>query len=73
MSTPILISFISIKDILRLKTLFLGTKPHKFGHSLVGNALLLQQMTNKAAPKSKEAPAQAKAATERVIAEEAVD
>ena len=37
------------------------------------NSLLLQQMTNKAAPKSKEAPAQAKAATERVIAEEAVD
>ena len=32
-----------------------------------------QQMMSKAAPKSKEAPAQAKAATERVIAEEAVD
>jgi len=32
-----------------------------------------RQMMSKAAPKSKEAPAQAKAATERVIAEEAVD
>jgi len=32
-----------------------------------------QRMMSKGAPKSKEAPAQAKAATERVIAEEAVD